>query len=1046
MAMSNSYLLITKSTNMKKNLLVFLMIFAFQLSFFSQLDLHGQDTVFLFTFDETPLTPFELNVNDELGYSINDDFVVNSALSLRGITIPANPVAEGIQVRHWPTQLETDLFYGFSFTGSAASERTAQLFIGTDDRGTAFLDTTITINVTEEDYYFEFLMEGVTTGSALISLELGLSNVSTTLDDFVFERITRWEDSEPDMEDIIWQVRPDKYNLDHSTVEWLRSAGYSVFVDTIDAYFDKELIQPEIDELNAAKLIIISPNANSFDHIAGEVGIGMAQVTTPVLCQSSYVMRGSKMNFFNSETRGSITSGDFIMTGIDPRLMPDGSAIIDTNTIEYIIPKGIENYIKLADTLDNGGVIFAEFEAGTEAYEGGYTPGGNWVYFGPKGQKDGEISLTEEGKNLYLKLLDYLIADDSPDIIWQVRPDKYNLDHSTVEWLRSENYSVFVDTIDAYFDKELIQPEIDELNAAKLIIISTNANSFDYRVDEVGIGMAQVTTPVLCQSSYVMRGSKMNFFNSETRGSIPSGDFIMTGIDTRLMPDGSAIIDTNTIEYIIPVGTGNYNNLADTLDNGGLIFAEFEACVEAYEGGYTPGGHWVFFGPKGQKDGEVSFTEKGKELYMSLIDYLITMPPSDNCSPPPPAVAEIRDTIILSDVTNDPLEPVVLNVKDGYVVDDTYEYVLDGELIIDPLTIPASPQNSGIQVMYGPISVKPNRVYNLSFKAAADNLRNARIILGTVENPGLILDVPFVMLNSPQKYEFEFAAEDNFVTDSAYFYLELGASNISVRIDSIGMTEGFPDVEEESFLFEAEDFADQSLFPPFEVYEDAAACGGKYVMTLQGGDQSVPSDSGRISMEFEVKKRAAFVIWWRVIAPSITDDSFWWDMDGFVGRNNLIEASTEWIWDQVKQEEGTDIDPYIFDLRPGKHTFTIIRRESKTQIDQIYITNQLAVVPEGCMEIDTSGNGDTTSIQNNLELREQVLKVYPNPARDHVTIQTNDERPGVLRIYNITGTMVMTREMETMVTTMDISSLKKGLYIFEYASETMVSRQRAIIQ
>ncbi|MCF8381953.1 MAG: hypothetical protein K9H49_20460, partial [Bacteroidales bacterium] len=314
---------------MKKNLLIFLVVLAFQLPFFSQLDLHGQDTVFLFTFDETPLTPFELNVNENLGYIIDDDFVVNSALSLTGITIPASgPVAEGIQVSHWPTQLETDLFYGFSFTGSAESARTAHLFIGTDDRGTAFLDTTITINVIENTYYFEFFMEEVTTDSALISLELGLSNVSTTLDNFVFERITRWGDSEPDIEDIIWQVRPDKYNLDHSTVEWLRSKNYSVFVDTIDAYFDKVLIQPEIDELNAAKLIIISSNANSFDYVAGEVGIGMAQVTTPVLCQSSYVMRGSKMKFFNSETRGNIPSTDFFMTGIDPRLMPDGSAII----------------------------------------------------------------------------------------------------------------------------------------------------------------------------------------------------------------------------------------------------------------------------------------------------------------------------------------------------------------------------------------------------------------------------------------------------------------------------------------------------------------------------------------------------------------------------------------------------------------------------------------------------------------------------------------------------------------------------------------------
>jgi len=532
----------------------------------------------------------------------------------------------------------------------------------------------------------------------------------------------------------------------------------------------------------------------------------------------------------------------------------------------------------------------------------------------------------------------------------------------------------------------------------------------------------------------------MNFFNSETRGNIASTDFFMTGIDPRLMLDGSALIDTNSIEYIIPEGTENYINLADTLDNGGVIFAEFEACVEAYAGGYTPGGHWVFFGPKGQKDGEISLAEKGKKLYMNLIEYLITMPASENCSSPPPAVSEIRDTIVFSDVTNDPLEPIIIDVEEGYEIDDTRGYVRNGELIIDPTTLPAQPQESGIQVSYGPIAVQANRVYNLSFTGTANQLRPAKIILGTEAEPGLILDVPFIMLNSKQKYNFEFAAEEAFITDSAYFYLQLGSSNVTVMIDSLGMTEGFPDVEEECFVFEAENFAEQELFSPFEVVEDAQACGGKYIVAYEGGDQSAPSDTGRIVIEFEVKNRAAFVIWWRVIAPSITDDSFWWDMDGFVGRNNLIEASTEWIWDQVKKDDGGLIDPYIFDLRPGKHTFSIIRRESKTQLDKIFITNQLSVVPEGCEVCDTVSTG----IQLNPDVKGQDVNIYPNPANHQITIETNDEKPGILRIFNISGKLEMTRQIE-MRTTMDISNLGGGLYIFEYASDKKVSRQKIII-
>jgi len=450
-----------------------------------------------------------------------------------------------------------------------------------------------------------------------------------------------------EMADIIWQVRPDKYSLDHPTVEMLRGENYTVFVDTTDTYFDKELSQQEINELNAAKLIIISPNANSFDHKAEEVGMGMMQVTTPVLVQSAYVARDSKMKLINSEALADTAGVETYFMNIDPNLLATDNVIIDNNNIKYIVPEGTENYTLLADALDDNGILIAEFEAGVETYPGGYTPGSDWVFFAPKGTNDdAEVTFTEEGIQLYKNLVKYMMG--TKDIVWQVRPDKYDMDHTTIEWLRTENYSVLVDTTFTYFDKELTQQDIDELNAMDLIIISPNANSFDHKAEEVGIGMAQVTTPVLVQSAYVARSSKMRLINTETLADTTGSATYFTNINDHLLTADSVLIDYNNIKYIVPTGTENYTLLADALDDLGLLIAEFKAGVETYPEGFTPGGNWVFFAPKGANDdAEVTFTEAGKELYLNLLTYMITPPVSDAL----PAPENLIATVDQKDVT-----------------------------------------------------------------------------------------------------------------------------------------------------------------------------------------------------------------------------------------------------------------------------------------------------------------------------------------------------------------------------------------------------------
>jgi hypothetical protein len=454
-------------------------------------------------------------------------------------------------------------------------------------------------------------------------------------------------DDNLDAVDIIFQT--DKYSADSTIIDWLRSQQLTVFVDTIDAYRDKVLSQQEIDELNAASLIIISRETNSADFRAEEVGLGLAQVTTPVLCQNAYAVRNSRMMLFNSAALVENAPGDSIFfQGIDPELLNvSGSVLVDTTSWTYILPEGTENYSLLADPLSDGGVLIAEFKAGVETYPGGYTPGGDWVFFAPKGtNSDAEITFTEEGLQLYKNLIKYMMG--TKDIVWQVRPDKYNLDHNTIEWLRSENYAVFVDTTDTYFDKVLTQQEIDELNALDLIIISPNANSFDYVVGEVGIGMAQVTTPVLVQSAFVARSSKMRLINTETLADAIGSETYFTGIDDNLLSADSALIDINNIKYIVPAGTENYTLLADPLDDMGVLIAEFKAGVETYPGGYTPGGNWVFFAPKGSNDNEeVTFTEAGKELYLNLLTYMITPPEPEGL----PAPENLIATVDLKDVT-----------------------------------------------------------------------------------------------------------------------------------------------------------------------------------------------------------------------------------------------------------------------------------------------------------------------------------------------------------------------------------------------------------
>lgn len=430
----------------------------------------------------------------------------------------------------------------------------------------------------------------------------------------------------------------------------------------------------------------------------------------------------------------------------------------------------------------------------------------------------------------------------------------------------------------------------------------------------------------------------------------------------------------------------------------------------------------------------ISYRESGAMLDKFLIttDTLGVPVGCDGCAG---LGGDYSQTLFTADGSVDPLAPMELEVQEGYAVDDTYDYVRGGQLSISGIIQPGSPADDGIQVKYGPFASQANRRYIVSFYGQAEDSRQAKIYVGTQTDPDtVLLEVPFIMLNISNKYEFEFLVEDS-PTESTYFSIQLGASNVPVSIDSVTILETFPEVDEECFAFEAEDYADQDLFPPLFVAEDPEACGGFYIDTEDGGNQSVPEDTGRVSIEFEVQQRATFVIWFRALAPTPTDDSYWVIMDDDEPFVFSIERDTSWLWDQVRGQN----DPQLFDLLPGTHTLHIVRRETGTLLDKIFITNQLQIIPEGC---DVCGSTSTEPIIKREQ--ESQVRIYPNPASGIVHIEAEESFPGVLNVYNILGKQVMSEIVECN-TSISIEALSDGIYFFEYYSESGRSIQKIVV-
>ena len=142
------------------------------------------------------------------------------------------------------------------------------------------------------------------------------------------------------------------------------------------------------------------------------------------------------------------------------------------------------------------------------------------------------------------------------------------------------------------------------------------------------------------------------------------------------------------------------------------------------------------------------------------------------------------------------------------------------------------------------------------------------------------------------------------------------------------------DEEEEGYgeavWIETESLRTKTAGSAFRLVDDAAASGGKYLLTTTQTASAAPADSAYIlTTPFDVPTTDTYYVYARVLCPTWDDDSYWVSVDSPLGSNfaNGLQTSS---WDWKELYNGT--------LKKGQHQLTIGGREDGACIDKLCIT------------------------------------------------------------------------------------------------------------
>ncbi|NNE26350.1 MAG: T9SS type A sorting domain-containing protein [Saprospiraceae bacterium] len=147
------------------------------------------------------------------------------------------------------------------------------------------------------------------------------------------------------------------------------------------------------------------------------------------------------------------------------------------------------------------------------------------------------------------------------------------------------------------------------------------------------------------------------------------------------------------------------------------------------------------------------------------------------------------------------------------------------------------------------------------------------------------------------------------------------------------------------------------------------------------------------------------------------------DWNLFFSGNNLSENADEFYWDFGDGNNSTEVNPrHEYDM-PGSYTITLIASNS-------------------CFSDTIQQEIDFQITSTEDIIHDQTILVFPNPATDHITIQTRDnieiER---IEILDINGRVILSEKLNFSKKVLDVSTLHSGTYLVRVKGDESMSKK-----
>jgi lysophospholipase L1-like esterase len=181
----------------------------------------------------------------------------------------------------------------------------------------------------------------------------------------------------------------------------------------------------------------------------------------------------------------------------------------------------------------------------------------------------------------------------------------------------------------------------------------------------------------------------------------------------------------------------------------------------------------------------------------------------------------------------------------------------------------------------------------------------------------------------------DFLFENDWLHLNAKGYETMGGC---VDLSLFTKTDPVSDVEDEeepydneALWIEAEDLRTNKVGTAFQVVDDTAASGGKYLKTVKQTANPAPSDSiYMLAIPFSAKTANTYYIYARVMCPTWDDDSYYWGVDEPLDNNRFANGlqTASWDWKLIGSKA----------LQAGQHKLVIGGREDGACLDKLCIT------------------------------------------------------------------------------------------------------------